>query len=258
MNPNFDLIVRLERIAFNAWVAKEIEQLGGWYLRSNDDVTRRANSVLPLGVPSIDIHKAINYAKRFYQERKIMPRFQLTPVSQPEGLDDLLEDAGFKKGMTVTIQTGSTKRAASGESCWEVDITDRPSAEFLKCYAEASRYDDNSLRVRKGIMERIAMKKAFALVKVDGVVAGVGIAVVEDEWVGFFSLVTREQYRRTGISTSINQELARWALDLGASRCYLQVLHTNLPAIALYSRLGFEELYRYWYRVYGTPIIPSH
>jgi hypothetical protein len=34
----------------------------------------------------------------------------------------------------------------------------------------------------------------------------------------------------------------------GARKSYLQVVSGNAPAERLYSRLGFSEAYRYWYR----------
>jgi ribosomal protein S18 acetylase RimI-like enzyme len=41
--------------------------------------------------------------------------------------------------------------------------------------------------------------------------------------------------------------LAGWAAEQGATTAYLQVLGDNLPALALYERLGFLEHHRYRY-----------
>jgi N-acetylglutamate synthase len=38
------------------------------------------------------------------------------------------------------------------------------------------------------------------------------------------------------------------ARELDAEQAYLQAVSGNAPAERLYEGLGFEELYRYWYR----------
>jgi len=40
-----------------------------------------------------------------------------------------------------------------------------------------------------------------------------------------------------------------WAKNRGARRAWLQVVTTNIPAVSLYRSLGFEEVYRYAYRM---------
>ena len=43
--------------------------------------------------------------------------------------------------------------------------------------------------------------------------------------------------------------LAQWGLEQGAGGVYLQVMDDNLPALNLYSRLGFAQIYQYYYAV---------
>jgi ribosomal-protein-alanine N-acetyltransferase len=48
--------------------------------------------------------------------------------------------------------------------------------------------------------------------------------------------------RRRGIATSLLLNAARHALEQGATELFLEVDTTNLPAIALYKRLGFVQV----------------
>jgi ribosomal-protein-alanine N-acetyltransferase len=50
--------------------------------------------------------------------------------------------------------------------------------------------------------------------------------------------------RRRGIASALVLEAAKHAAELGAERVFLEVNATNLPAIALYKRLGFAEVGR--------------
>ncbi len=245
---NEELIIELETIAFHAWPAKEVERLGGWYLRADGDVTRRANSVFPLDDPSLDIDDAINYVVEFYTSRKITPRFQVTSASRPKGLDEILAHAGFEKELVVAIETANLDVLVSVETDWHVNIINSPLDEWIRGYQMVTGYSDYKIAVRRGIMERISQKKSFASVSINDTIVSVGLCVVEGKWAGIFSLATHPDHRRKGLASAINKALATWAKLQGAETCYLQVEVDNEPALNLYHQLGFQEVYRYWYR----------
>ena len=68
---------------------------------------------------------------------------------------------------------------------------------------------------------------------------------------GLFEVGTVPAQRRRGLATAVVEDLLAWGAGQGAERAYLQVMEANSPARALYARLGFQEAYRYWYRVAG-------
>lgn len=242
------LIRELEITAFHAWCAKEIEQLGGWYLRADGDVTRRANSVLPFDDPSLDLDRAIEYVVHFYLSRHITPRFQVTRASMPLGLDDTLAEFGFIRELVVAVETADIESLTSLEPSWPVDITADATDDWFHAYQWATGYSDRKVAIRRGIMSRTTRTKAFASVRADGIIASVGFGVVDGPWLGIFSLVTHKDHRRMGMASAINHALAVWGQKNGANKCYLQVEVDNPPALQLYHRLGFIEVYQYWYR----------
>ncbi|MHA2231969.1 MAG: GNAT family N-acetyltransferase [Candidatus Hodarchaeales archaeon] len=246
---DFKQIKELERIAFNAWPASYCENLGGWILRAANGVTRRANSVFPDGDPlAKDVEAAIKKIVGFYKDKAIIPRFQMTAVSQPVDLDELLAKLGFTVELDVAISITSIGQLASIKSRIPVKIRAKPDLAWLSTYIAGNGYDQTSLEIRKAIVERIAQKKAFAAAFVDDKIVGVGLGVVERGWLGLFSIATLEEHRRQGVATSINRALAAWAIKQGAVHAYLQVFTGNISGLALYHSLGFEEAYRYWYR----------
>ncbi|HET6262844.1 MAG TPA: GNAT family N-acetyltransferase, partial [Chloroflexia bacterium] len=74
------------------------------------------------------------------------------------------------------------------------------------------------------------------------------MAVSECGWTGIFNMATAQEMRGRGVATSIISDLARWSLEQGADRLYLQVMESNEVARRLYARLGFSTLYGYHYR----------
>jgi ribosomal protein S18 acetylase RimI-like enzyme len=45
------------------------------------------------------------------------------------------------------------------------------------------------------------------------------------------------------------RNLLAWGKQNGAQHAYLQVMLNNVPALHLYSQLGFKQVYEYWYRI---------
>jgi ribosomal protein S18 acetylase RimI-like enzyme len=43
--------------------------------------------------------------------------------------------------------------------------------------------------------------------------------------------------------------LVNWGKEYSAKCAYLQVVLENVPALNLYSKMGFKERYQYWYRI---------
>ncbi|MGY5874678.1 MAG: GNAT family N-acetyltransferase [Candidatus Thorarchaeota archaeon] len=247
---DLNLIAHLDQLAANAWPAREQIPLGGWILRANDGITRRANSVFPNGrPPSGALEDAIGIAIDFYRERDITPKFQMTRASQPDDLDSVLDERGFEIEMNVAIETTHIDNLISHQTHHDTRVDTTPTDSWLDAFARAGGYNEFSVVTRRGIMMRIQPAKAFASTIIDGEIAGVGLGVLEDGWLGLFAIVTLKDYQRRGVATAINRALGIWAKGEGASRSYLQVEVDNYTAIDFYKRIGFERQYEYWYRL---------
>jgi ribosomal protein S18 acetylase RimI-like enzyme len=118
----------------------------------------------------------------------------------------------------------------------------------MSVYSESSGYDESSMNIRRDLMKRTPLHKAFALAQIDREPAGVGFGVVEDKWLGLFNIAVHPSMRGRGVAMSVNTALAMWGHQRGARSAYLQVESENLPALKLYDKLGFQHVYTYWYR----------
>jgi N-acetylglutamate synthase len=93
-----------------------------------------------------------------------------------------------------------------------------------------------------------ATRLLVSLVDADTVVA-CGMGVLEQDYFGLFSLVTALQQRNRGYGTRLVVGMLQWAREHGATQAYLQVAQSNTPAHHVYTKVGFQEAYRYWYRI---------
>ena len=85
-------ILAIEKSAFAAWPAAEVERLGGWRLRFNHGVTNRGSSVWPgPDAEAFALSERLDAVERFYTEREARACYQLSPVCDPTHLDGVLE-----------------------------------------------------------------------------------------------------------------------------------------------------------------------
>jgi len=106
---------------------------------------------------------------------------------------------------------------------------------------------EHEAETRRGILQRITARTAYASLTVDGQPVCTSLGVLEDDWLGVFSMATHPEFRRAGAATAVLHALAAWGHRQHASHMYLQVMHGNRSAHALYERLGFTTLYDYYY-----------
>lgn len=241
-------IRELELLSHNAWVAEEKMRLGGWLLRADHGVTRRANSVLPLKFPGLPLSLAIDSAVEFYVCRDLTPSFQMTEASQPRELDEELAQRGFSVGLQVDVWTADLSTLAGVRSECETETLPEMTDEWIDTYGIASGHEPSTMTTRFAIMKRTNQPHTYAKASIDGAIASVGFGVVEGPWLGVFSVATLPDMRNRGAATAISRELGTWAQEFGAERAYLQVETGNTEAKSLYTKLGFKSAYRYWNR----------
>ncbi|TFG28498.1 GNAT family N-acetyltransferase [Candidatus Thorarchaeota archaeon] len=242
------MINELELVGHNAWVARERLRLGGWILRADHGVTRRANSVLPITSQNIPLDFAIDSVIDFYSCRDLVPRFQITEASPPHDLDSTLEHRGFTFGLQVEIWTSPITSFLAPETKVYTATTNDLFEKWIDTYNRGTNHDPSTFPIRKAIMERTLQPKIFAFAQIDDEIAAVGYGVVEGDWLGIFNIATHPDRRHLGAATAVHKQLGIWAQTFGAKKAYLQVETNNLPAKQLYQKLGFSFAYNYWYR----------
>jgi ribosomal protein S18 acetylase RimI-like enzyme len=249
---SMQLICFIEELAANAWPAEIVQEVDGWRLRFNQNVTRRANSAWPNETGGRhSLEEKISLVEDFYTRWDCPPRYHICPAAQPANLDELLASRGYINDARTAVQIAPLEAILAhtqANPAYAITISSSVNGDWFDLYSQGEHISLATAAIRRGILQRIGPRTGFATLQIDAQPAAVGLGVVERGWLGLFSLVTHPNFRRRGAATHLIHALAQWGQTHQVSRVYLQVMTDNAPALGLYAQLGFKTLYYYHYR----------
>jgi N-acetylglutamate synthase len=242
----------LEEASLRARPAVEQTRLNGWQLRHSYGFSKRANSVQPFpATGSSSLEEQVVHCEAWYAERNRPCIFRLTPFSDPT-LDAFLAGRGYQQ----MDRTAVLQRLAGPRELPRKGVALRATGldEWLAVYARLSELQNGAPDALRGILENMTADRVLGVLWAEEHAEPVacGLAARDGDLLGLFDLVTAKEQRRKGYGVELVRGLLRWGTQRRARRAYLQVVRTNLPAWKLYSKLGFEWVYDYWYRVRPT------
>lgn len=236
---------RIEACSFNALPATQTLLYDGWLLRLAGGGPRRANSISVLEASTLALSHKLRHCQQVFAAQDIPLTMRVTEHIGNAVLDEFLHAQGFvKQDETLVMSCDLSHLPVHGDAHFAA-LT--PHAWF----DEMLRLDGaGEARKRQHIqlLKNLALPAIYGSVRVDTRCAAIGLAVLDDEHVGLFDVNTDMALRRRGHARHLLQALMQQAHVQGARLAYLQVVAANLPAVALYTSLGFTPCYRYWYR----------
>lgn len=241
----------MEEMTLNTWPALETVLRKGWIVRYADGYTKRANSVSPLyGTGLIDadeLEELIRVCESYYRQRGLDPVFKMTPYVVPDNLDRLLDEQGYRvvdeSGVRLLPLANVPKPAMAAKR------QEALSDEWLFDMARLNLLSDKNMQITREMLGRSTLRKGFFTLYEEDTPVACGLGVIQDAYVGLYDIVTDAAYRRRGYGEQLVLNILEWGKSVGAVFSFLQVVQQNEAAVNLYAKLGYKEIYKYWYRV---------
>ena len=241
------MIRSLEELSLNALPALQTIFYDGWVLRFAGDYSNRANSVQPLYASTLDLDEKIACCEAVYAKRGKKAVFMLTNAAQPPALEAALVRCGY----TASRRTGMQTLALAGQTFEAegagVEIEDAVSQSWLDDYHHLTNVEARHLPTIRRMLDNLTPQAGFFRLKLNGAAAAIGLGVLENGWIGLYDIATEPSQRNRGLGTQVVSHILEWGQANGARSAYLQVMLNNAPALHLYGKLGFREVYQYWY-----------
>jgi len=239
---------RVEEASINAWPSTTQLVVDGWLVRFAQGFTKRANSVIPLYPGARDRAAKVRFCENLYARERLKTVFRITSIDDQDGLDDYLARRGYRcQDPTEVLYLPLSDRLPAATR----PLQQYPLTTWLDVYADLSGLPAPARPLHEAILRRIPLPCCHAALGAPDEALACGLAVLEQDLVGLFDVVTRPDARRAGHGRALVTGLLHWGRRQGARTAYLQMVADNLPAAGLYRDLGFRPLYRYWYRVSG-------
>jgi ribosomal protein S18 acetylase RimI-like enzyme len=242
------MIQRIEEISMNAWPTLQTIHYDGWIIRLAEGVTKRSNSINLLYESKLEINSKIDFCEKLYSSRNIPVCFKLTKIAQPKDIEKILNSRGYEHDLNLSVQLMNINNLIPDFNK-KANISEMTDDRWLDSYLKMNQMDLSTRSEYKKILDQIILPKSLLTVKSNGLVIGCGLGVVEDTYLGLYDIVIDKKYRNQGFGKMIIDNLLKWGSSKGAEIAYLQVLTDNAPAIRMYEKLGFKEVYKYWYRI---------
>ncbi|MGD9802347.1 MAG: GNAT family N-acetyltransferase [Hyphomicrobiaceae bacterium] len=231
----------IERAAVRGWPALETCAIDGWLARSSSGGSVRANSVSALDHTGCDLDASIARVVAFYRERGARPRFTLTDVSEPHGLDAVLAARGWTRQgdhLTMAKDLGPASVAQAGSNTVTIVRQQAPTPDWYRVYLEG--LSENRRAIAPKLVDQVPKPLGFFSAVREGRVIASGLSVLDGAVSSVQCMATLPDARRTGAARAVLAAIEDFAREGGARRLYLQADAENTAAIALYSRVGFE------------------
>ncbi len=238
---------RIEELSLNSSAPPGQLLYDGWILRLLKGKAKRARSVNAVYASTRPLAEKIPYCERLYAQAGVPALFRITPFSDPADLDRELEWRGYERFDNTAVESAAINSAQLADgNAQPMELRPWVDAVGELRGSPAAHREAHFARI-----DGMPLVKLAVVVRDGDRIIATGLAILEEDCVGLFDIITHSGAQRRGHAKAVVATLLRRAWELGARHAYLQVQEDNAAARRLYSKFGFAQQYLYWYR--GKP-----
>ena len=223
-------IYELERLLTETWRAKLEHEHGGWLLRGDGGITKRANSALVLNNTHSD--SQIDEVIGWYRNLNLNPTIHLIPTLHQE-LDEALVKRGFTESLDALVMVKDHDQKLT-EVDFDYEVSDQPTTEWL------AAQNDQEIAP---IMQR--SKASYITLRSGRKISAVGRIGYVDDWAVLSRIWVAPSLRQLGLGRKI---LSAMEAEIACPKIALQVAKSNSIAINLYESFGYQTHHVYRFR----------
>lgn len=237
----------IEELSMNAWPAISTVLYDGWVARLSGGYANRGNSISPIYPSRLRLEEKLDFCDRLYARHGLPANYKLTNGEEHKHIDEMLDKLKYKKIHETSIQVCQL-REPPGRIADGIAIADDFSGPWMDSVIEFNRIAEKDVPAFRKIVGNIAVEKFAVLKEAGGRIVGCGYGAVDGGYVGVYDIVVKEAERGKGYGREIVEAILSEAYRRGVRKSYLQVMLNNAVAWKLYEKLGYREIYQYWYR----------
>ncbi len=247
--PGLSQVRRLEAVGFRSWPATNTHYDGAWAIRlTAGHPAKRLNSVNPLDpADHSDLERRIERAGERFKAFGRPLIFRQTPLAPPD-LERVLDARGWRRFDETIVMTADLAKVPLDGT-----IDQLPMKDTGRWVDSIITMNNERPDLKPGLSELVGSIQAnvglFYTENNETTPCSAAMCVQDNDLAGIFEVVTHPEFRQQGKGLEIVKASLRWAKNQGAKKAWLQVVAKNVPALNLYRSLGFDEVYRYAYRM---------
>jgi GNAT superfamily N-acetyltransferase len=239
----------IEELTINAWPSLQTILLDGWVIRMAEGYTKRANSVNPIYSFKNNLDEKINYCENIYKKNKLPTIYKIVECEEQKIIDKRLEELNYDKIDLTSVQIcGELNR--QNYTIGKVILNNKFTEDWKNCFYYCAKIKSNeTIDTIENMLKNIRHDIVSVYNKEKGTFIGCGFGVIEKDFVGLYDIIVNEEFRGKGYGKEIVETILAKAKETGAKKAYLSVVNNNITAKTLYEKIGFQEIYKYWYRI---------
>jgi GNAT superfamily N-acetyltransferase len=239
----------IEELTINAWPSLQTILLDGWIIRMAGGYTKRANSINPIYSFENNLDEKINYCENIYKNNKLPIIYKIVECEEQKIIDKRLEELNYDKIDLTSVQICNELNQEK-YNIEKVTLDNKFTEDWKNCFYYCANIKSNETidiienmpkNIRHDIVSVYKIKKRKFI--------GCGFGVIEKGFVGLCDIIVNEEFRGKGYGKEIVGSILAKAIENGAKKAYLSVVNNNVIAKTLYKKIGFQEIYKYWYRI---------